>query len=98
MYSLYYFGRSGGKNGEAGAYNALKKLLSSGIPGLENLFGQGNEVEKWITLISSLSCICKLSHYVATTGARKLAMENPFSDLTKALDITFSGTFRMNKQ
>ena len=55
-------------------------------------------LKKWITLISSLSCIFKLSHYVATKGARKLAMENPFSDLTKALDITFSGTFRMNKQ
>ena len=36
-----YFFFSGGKNGVGGAYNALQKLLQSGIPGLENLFGQG---------------------------------------------------------
>ena len=35
---------SGGKNGVGGAYNALQKLLQSGIPGLENLFGQGSSL------------------------------------------------------
>ena len=29
----------GGKNGDKGAYDALNKLLRSGIPGLEGLFG-----------------------------------------------------------
>ena len=30
---------SGGKNGDKGAFDALNKLLKSGIPGLEGLFG-----------------------------------------------------------
>jgi len=34
---------SGCKDGGSGAFGALQKLLQSGIPGLENLFGQGTD-------------------------------------------------------
>ena len=39
MFKMIESMMSGGKNGDKGAYEALNKLMKSGIPGLEGLFG-----------------------------------------------------------
>ena len=41
MFKMLESMMSGGKNGDKGAFEALNKLLKSGIPGLEGLFGSG---------------------------------------------------------
>ena len=42
MFKMLESMMSGGKNGDKGAFDALNKLLKSGIPGLEGLFGGGS--------------------------------------------------------
>ena len=42
MFKMLESMMSGGKNGDKGAFEALNKLLKSGIPGLEGLFGGGS--------------------------------------------------------
>ena len=41
MFKMLESMMTGGKNGDKGAFDALNKLLKSGIPGLEGLFGSG---------------------------------------------------------